>query len=486
LTPTVLALVGVLTVFAAGLAGAVLIDAASGRPRTVAAAVALGLLGAAWGAHVVPLGTYSPRGHEIVYLDMARGTVPADSPTDEFHAALVPRGVAELSARTPASWRDDRAGWTPTARVTTLWLLSNRLALVVWVLAVALIAARLGPPGAGPLAAVLAAALPLATAWSTTGYLVVPALACASCALLAGLSGARGTALLLGVVALGARPDTAPLVVAAMLAPGPRPPRARVEIVLGGLGAVLAVAVLLWGDAAGEIGGGAWRQNLAFLVPGPGVLALGAAALGLVAYYARSSGRRSTVAALGAGLVVGGLALLAPPDVGARHLLGGATLGIVLSAAAVPRDRWTRRLGAVLVAVLVAACLRGQADLRHRTSGEGALPEWVAAADSGRTRAIDEVVDLPCALALPVPVPGTGNAGAPGDLIALHDRRREGACVLFAAGPEEMRFSSDTRSERFDRARSVLDLRPLGWVAPTTDGADRWMLWGDPRAADVQ
>jgi hypothetical protein len=85
-----------------------------------------------------------------------------------------------------------------------------------------------------------------------------------------------------------------------------------------------------------------------------------------------------------------------------------------------------------------------------------------------------------CAVAFPslTEVGATPFSSAPGSLESLWERRLSGGCVLYAVGAEEMTFGADTRSERFDRARLLLRLEPVGWIAPTTDGAPRWMLWG--------
>jgi hypothetical protein len=464
----------------------------------------LALSATVWSFQLVGAARYHPEGHEEVWILLSHGDDTALQHIDEFSVPAFPRGLAELLSHTPAAWRDDRTSvaFLGNSLVSWVWLLLNRFSLGLWIIALALVATSIGGPRAGPPAALLAAAVPAATAWSTTCYGVMPALAFGTLAVSAGLQDRRGTALFLSVVVLGTRPETAPLALASVLLPrGPILPPQAGERALGALGIGLASLLFVTQQDGGvarglDDGFTTLRANVeVFALGAPLISALPLIAGGFLLAFAAvrpgsasSAGHRRPLAILGVCAVAASASLLTPLDLGARHFLPLITLVIgLLACVGAPRRETPSRVRSVLMIAFVSAFvgvgLKGQVELVHRMDRDGArgaLPEWRIAAEQGETRTVAAVAAGECAVAFPslTEVGATPFSSDPGSLESLWERRLSGGCVLYAVGAEEMTFGADTRSERFDRARLLLRLEPVGWIAPTTDGAPRWMLWG--------
>ncbi len=447
------------------------------HPATLALAVGAPLAVAL----LLPPSAYHFSGHEGSYGELLDGARPWG---DLASYRIMP---------TPASLAAALGTALPPSLARGAWLLLNRAALALVILAGAGAAARLGGARHQRAAGLLAALGLLATApligWSATAFAIVPALACGLVALFLGASGRRGAALAWGALAIGARLETAPLLLAGIAASLPRSGSTRTHRWPTLLAGATALAGVLASLAARpeplplETAEIQW----AVVVENARVLGLGGAwmslwALGLIGallWLERTRWRLWSPLLLG--LLAAFLQLIPLLDLGARHLLPASALAAVLAAGlGSARPRWA--LLALVPLLLLGG--RGAWELRHRYAAgpDAHLPAWVAAADRGPSRGLADAIDQDCYVVLPGEPEAALEAARTGDVHEIHNAALEladGHCVQWAVDAEAA-FLGDCAGERFDRARRVLRLRPEGWIE-RPDGA-RWMLWRAPEA----
>ena len=471
------------------------------RTRWTLAAALVAAAAVAWSVQLQSPFRYQPNGHEHVWVDVSRGLLdPADA-GKEFAIPAFPRGLATVLAAAPPSLHDDSSRWAREGNSVVLWIWIglNRLGLFAWILGLGLTAARLWGPRATLVGALAAASIPAAAAWSTTVYGPMVGAGLATLGLLAGAHGRRGTALFLSAAAYSVRPEVAAIGIAAVLLPqGPLLLERRTERVAAALGVAIGLLLL-----AARAGGGLGGLELTSRLLGMNIraLALGTplfswvtlAAIGVLVGSAVRAGVRPpprVSLAFGLAFTAAVGSLLLPVDVGARHFLPASTLAII-PLIGLSGGLWKTGTGAaraVAAAWLIAMMLvggRAHVEQRVRLNRDalGMDPAWVAAADLGVTRTPEELVDTDCVLSFPAPtsVQGALQSSDPVNLVSVMGSRDAGRCVLMAVGPQETLFRSEGRAERFDRARLLFGLRPVGWVSPTSDGSGRWMLWrGEP------
>ena len=463
---------------------------------------------AAW---ALPQREYHFAGHEGAYGELLDGELPESGDLTGHRTFAVPAGLAWATGQL-ASGR----------RARTAWLLVNRASLPLALLCLAAIAARLverrdDEPDdslarrqqAATLAAAVAglAAVPV-VGWSATAFFLAPALALGLVALLLGVSRFPAAALAWGALAFASRMETAPLLLAGLLAVGlPGWRRSLKADRSFGLAAGLLVMAwqafvlsqkrselpledvrpdpsVIWENLAMTPLGGPW------LAPTVLVLVVVVVALAPRPWTSRRAGL-----ALAIGLAV---ALLQPAllvDVGARHLQPAVALLIPLASAALvavllERDQQrhpaSRPVGLVFAGLLVVAvAVHAAVDWRvlaHRyMAGPDAwLPSWVEQADAtGRRGSAADLLDDRCYVVVPGGRDVWRGTRDGMDVREIHRAalaRRAGWCVQWVAkGPVE--FSGDTRAERLDRAVRTLNLRPVGWLDLSPDGEEPWLLF---------
>lgn len=438
-------------------------------------------IGLALTTWLLPRSEYHFAGHEGAYGELLDGVLPrADLGSHRIFP--VPSGLA---------WALGQLLDSELAR--TVWLWGNRLALPVAVLAAAWCASRVvGADRRAPTHAAIGLVLcvPL-LAWSATAFAIAPALALGLIALGFGLSGRPAACVAWGGLALGTRMESAVFLLAGALAAWPtlREAVLRRPLALAGGLAVFAIQAWTLAGKRAELPLESTTPDLSILLENARCLLLGGSwfaplTLAVLALTARRGSLRP-----GWPLLVGlAIALVQPlglVDVGARHLLPAAAL---LGVWAVSRGGGGWRVPALLAVVALQSTgeLR---DLVHRYAAgpDAHLPRWTAAADAGGTAPLPDRLDPDCYLVLPGGEEAHPGAAPTGDVREIHNaalevRRR--ACVQWAVHTDA-EFLGDTAAERFDRARLVLDLEPVGWILRPDDA--RWLLWErrprDPRGS---
>jgi hypothetical protein len=320
-----------------------------------------------------------------------------------------------------------------------------------------------------------------------------------------------------GAIAFASRMETAPLLLAGLLAVGlPVWRRAlRADRSLGAAGALLVLSwhafvlsqkrselpledvrpdpSVIWENLSMTPLGGPWLTLVVLILAGI-----------VVALAPRPWVGRRVGLALAVGLAV---ALLQPAllvDVGARHLQPAVALLIPLIAAALTglafgEERGEaaapRVLGFSFALLLVLAlAVHSAVDLRtlgHRymAGPEAWLPGWVQAADATGVRgSVADLLDDRCYVVVPGGRDTWRGTRDVGDVREIHRAalaRDAGWCVqwLVGGGAE---FSGDTRSERLDRALRTLDLKPVAWVDPSPEGGAPWLLFESGRQASIR
>mgnify|MGYP007046936181 CR=1 FL=1 len=330
-----------------------------------------------------------------------------------------------------------------------------------------------------------ALAVPMLT-WSTSGYAVVPAIACAALGLLLAVAGRPAWALAWVGLALATRVECGVFVPIVLLLSGGerwRAPRTQWVVAFAVLGVELALLGAKDSGMPGLPVMDVALENLANVpLGGPWfswpVLVL-AAGVVMAACPDRLRGWMGAVWGLGALASV--LQISSVLDLGARHFLPPTLLMVPVVAAALARDpraRISSALGLVLVAALAVGAARELADARHQLVAEdpGVLPRWTRLADAGPSGPPASLVDPACLLAVP-----EGRAVHPAavdafDVGIVHEARAAldaGRCVQWAVRPGT-RFAGDTQLEYLDRAVRTLRLEPLGWL--TLPDGRRWIL----------
>lgn len=378
---------------------------------------------------LLPPGAYDFSGHETGYLALLHGQpVEAD---ESLRFALMP--VPSVLARVLGALGAGEGVWTAL----------NRLALGGVVFAAGRGCAALG--GRGAVAAVLALLSPTLLLWSGAGYFLVPALALALGGVLAGAREKPILALVLGLLAVGTRLETAPLALLGAWLASPRPGR----LALVAAGGAFALWVLLDPRLAGLT-----RPDLSTLrlLTAAQLVGLGAAALGLWSLGDDAlpwGGALLLTLALPLGLA----------DPGARHFLPLGALAALLAGVGVQRLPGT---AGPLAAVAALLGLLGAVGVPHRWDPErqGRRPAWERAARETWSR--DDLAARGCAVLAPGGddfIPGALDSERVGSIRAVRD-----ADCVFLVVTDGALFRGDTRSERFDRARRVLGLEPVARV----------------------
>ena len=460
-------------------------------------------------AVVLPQREYHFAGHEGAYGELLDGELPESGDLTGHRTFALPAGLA---------WAMGRVAPGPPAR--TAWLVANRASFGLVLLCLGAVAGRLVPRGEGEpeerqqerqraatLAAVIGglAAVPVA-GWSATAFFLAPALALGLLALLLGLARSPASAIAWGALAFASRMETAPLLLAGLLAVGlvgwRRAARADRSLGAGAGLLVLAFQAFVLSQKRSELPLEDVRpdptvigENLAMTPLGGPWLTVGVLAALVVraAVAPRPWVTRRAAPALAVGAVVAVVQPALLVDVGARHLQPAVALVLVLAAAILasvarpPSSGPVRRGLAASVAALLLALVAVQAagdwrELTHRyMAGAGAwLPGWVEQADqAGRRGSALDVLDDRCYVAVPGGRETWRGSRDARDVREIHRAalaRSAGWCVQWVVeGAAE--FSGDTRAERLDRAIRTLDLEPVGWLDPSPEGDHPWMVF---------
>ena len=444
-----------------------------GVPSIVAAAGVTGLL-FAW----LPWEFTSWSGHQGHYLELLQQVAPEAGSLERTLTFPAPAALA---------WALGAALPDPIAEAA--FLLANRLALPVTLLALGAVAGHLAAPRqrTAALAGVVlgALAVPL-LAWSTTGFSVAPAHACVALGLLLAVNGRPVGALGWIGLALATRAECGVFLPIVLLLPGRSAWRAAAPQWITASAAIGIELTLL---AAKDSGLPGWPvldvavENLGNLPLGGPWFSWAALTLAVaVVVVGPPDALRGRVGVLWAlGLVASVLQISTVLDLGARHLLPPTLLIVPAVAAAValaPGRRAQAVLCLALGLALVASARSELVDLRHQLIAEepGVLPRWSSAADVGPSGSLGQLIDPACLVALPGGAAVHSAAVDAFDVGLVHEARAAldaGRCVQWAVRPGT-RFAGDTQLEFLDRAVRTLRLSPVGWL--TLDDGRRWML----------
>lgn len=456
-------------------------------------------------AVLLPQSSYHFSGHEGAYSELLAGELPDATDLTGHRTFALPAGL---------SWGMGQVLGERSAQ--SLWLVGNRLALPLCLLALAwsgllsrrrqagALGEKLEESGGGLLACAVilgAVSTPALLGWSATGFAILPALSLGLLSLTAGLAGRPAVALALGALALGCRMETAPLLMAALLIPD----RAAWRSLgrgrgLAGLCAALGLFALhafTLSQKRSELpvedlrpDPSVFLENL-LAVPlggpwlGPAALALGAL---LVAWRLVGGGDRRGQLGLLVGLAVALLQPLFLVDVGARHFLPAVCLLLLLAVPAAARA-WTlggsglsplRVLAVLLGVAVVVPGLIGAKSLvqRYMTGFDAVPPAWRQTADEGGRGTAEDLLQDRCYLVLPGGADTWRGSRDSRDVREVHRAALAlgaGWCVQWVIDTD-MEFSGDTRAERFDRAVHTLGLRPARWLDPPPDGGPPWLV----------
>jgi hypothetical protein len=451
-------------------------------PWLIAAAIPAAI---AW---ILPPDMQGFAGHERVLNGMLHGLLPDLTDPETHSMSTVPQALAwALSTQVDGAVGD----------AALLWV--NRLSAGV----VALMAGLLAVPGgeaawirrwtAATLGALSVLAVVPLMAWSATVYAVAPAAALGLAGLLLAQRGHRGRGLLLLAFAFGCRVEWLGVLLGVWVGgPAEEGRTFRRSAALGGM-----IAGLLAIGSQGLVfrsrpGGMALSQRLdgtdlvaqavdvAPLASGA-LTALGLISIALLLVILARRGRPSRVVCLVLGAVGAALFAVLARDLATRHFIPAALLlGTAAVAAASTLPGRTAALGLLVLPALLLP-ISNSAALHHGRWMQSSAPDaalWSADPDGQRwTRAslgAESCVVVTDGLA--EPVPGALNS----DPVALDRifaaRLDPELCIRWVFGAGDG-FNGDCRAERADRARALLDLRPLGWLEPA--GVDsRWMVWG--------
>ena len=455
----------------------------------------------------LPQTSYHFAGHEGTYGTALLGRSPAMDDLQSYGTMPLPMGLSWLLGKV-----------SPGPHLQQLWLAGNRLSmgLVLWLMGLlALSLCRRGGVAdndsvarrASLLVVLLGMASVPMSAWSATGYFVVPALALGACALVLAAREQPSLAVLWAALALGSRMELGVALIAVLVMVPPDTWKrdleqsGRLHLALGI--PALALELFLLASKKARLPVDSFTVDSSIIwenllnIPLGGAFFAPLTLLASVVVVALSGLRLKSIRVRGGLAIAFVLALFQPMsllDVGARHFLPAMLFGLPLLAVALARllDSGGRSrpasiaLSGLLAGLILVPALQAYVDVQHRyvAGQDGYLDRWVSRADVGIRGSIEQVLEPSgCYVVMPGGEEVWRGASEGGDVREVHNSalaQREGQCVRWAFA-DEIEFSGSASAERVDRAIHTLGLEPVGWLDPPPHGKKPWILFGAGR-----